>query len=110
MANKAFRFRALAAAGTRCFGASVVLAAASLPCGAAENYTIPSSDGYGIVDCMHAGVDCGRVIADSWCESHGHAHVLAYGTVEDVTGSIQASTKPEPVKAGPGDIVIRCGD
>ncbi len=77
---------------------------------ASENYVIPSSDGYGIGDCMHAGMDCGRVIADSWCESHGHAHVLAFGTVEDVTGSIQASTKPDPVKTAPGDILIRCGD
>ena len=50
-----------------------------LPARAAENYVIPSSDGYGIGDCMHAGMDCGRVIADSWCESHGHAHVLAFG-------------------------------
>ena len=91
--------------------ASFALAAlAVLPARAAENYVIPASDGYGIGECMHAGVDCGRVIADSWCESHGHAHVLAFGTVEDVTGSIQASNKPEPVKAAPGDIVIRCGD
>ena len=91
--------------------ASLALAVvATLPARAAENYVIPSSDGYGISDCMHAGVDCGRVIADSWCESHGHAHVLAFGTVDDVTGSVQASTKPEPVAAAPGDIVIRCGD
>ena len=90
--------------------AGLALAAAATPAAAGENYVIPSSDGYGISDCMHSGVDCGRVIADSWCESHGHAHVLAYGTVDDVTGSIQASTKPEPVKAAPGDIVIRCGD
>ncbi len=81
-----------------------------LPAHAAENYVIPSSDGYGIGDCMHSGMDCGRVIADSWCESHGHAHVLAFGTVEDVTGSLQASTKPEALKGNPGDTVIRCGD
>jgi hypothetical protein len=91
--------------------ASLALAILSIPAArAAENYVIPASDGYGIGECMHAGVDCGRVIADSWCESHGHAHVLAFGTVEDVTGSIQASNKPEPVTAAPGDIVIRCGD
>ena len=103
MAFKAFCFRAL--------GAGVLLATTlGLPARAAENYVIPSSDGYGIGECMHAGTDCGRVIADSWCEAHGHAHVLAFGTVEDVTGSIQASTAPEPLKGDPGDIVIRCGD
>ena len=103
----AFTAHILRAAGL----AGLLLASGALvPAHAAENYVIPASDGYGIGECMHTGVDCGRVIADSWCESHGHAHVLAFGTVEDVTGSIQASTKPEPVKAAPGDIVIRCGD
>ncbi len=102
MAFSAHCFRGLAVA--------LFVAGSILPGHASENYVIPSSDGYGIGDCMHAGMDCGRVIADSWCESHGHAHVLAFGTVEDVTGSIQASTKPEPVKAAPGDILIRCGD
>ncbi len=102
MAFKAPTIRALAA--------GLLMLTVVPPAHAAENYVIPSSDGYGIGDCMHAGMDCGRVIADSWCESHGHAHVLAFGTVEDVTGAIQASTRPEPVKADPGDIVIRCGD
>jgi hypothetical protein len=87
-----------------------LLLAAAAPARAAENYVIPSSEGYGIGECMHGGSACGRVIADSWCESHGHAHVLAFGTVEDVTGTVQASAKPEALKGDPGDIVIRCGD
>ena len=103
MATKAHGLRALAAG-------LLLLSTAAVPARAAENYVIPSSDGYGISDCMHAGTDCGRVIADSWCESHGHAHVLAFGTVEDVTGAIQASARPEALKGDPGDIVIRCGD
>ena len=93
---------------------SVLAAAYALPCSAAESYTIPASDGYGIGECMQAGNDCGRVMADSWCEAHGHAHVLAYGTNEDVTGAIRASDASKPVPASatgaPGDIVIRCGD
>jgi hypothetical protein len=97
----------------RCFrglAAALLISLSGLPAHAADNYVIPSSDGYGISDCMHAGMDCGRVIADSWCESHGHAHVLAFGTVDDVTGSVQASTKADAVKGAPGDILIRCGD
>ena len=101
---------AFTAHSIRAIATSLLITASALPSRAAENYVIPSSDGYGIGECMHPGLDCGRVIADSWCESHGHAHVQAFGTVEDVTGSIQASMKPEPVKADPGDIVIRCGD
>ena len=115
MASTAFSFRAAALA----FGSTTVMpalaglalsAALATPGRAAENYVIPASDGYGISDCMHAGVDCGRVIADSWCEAHGHAHVIAFGTAEDVTGTVQASTRPEPPAAAGGDIVIRCGD
>ena len=95
--------------------AGLILAVAfALPCSAAESYTIPASDGYGIGECMASGNDCGRVMADSWCEAHGHAHVLAYGTNEDVTGAIKASEASNPVPASArgavGDIVIRCGD
>ena len=90
-------------------GLSFVVAGA-LPGRAAENYVIPQSDGYGIGECMHAGSECGRAMADSWCEAHGHAHVLAFGSVDDVTGSIQASSASEPLKAAAGDVIIRCGD
>ena len=97
---------------TRALLAGLLAAAAlALPAGAAEDFVIPPSDGYGIGECMHAGMDCGRVIADSWCESHGHAHVLAFGTVDDVTGAIPASAKAgAPASGQPGDVVIRCGD
>jgi hypothetical protein len=94
----------------RVLAACLLVAGSSVSGRAAENYVIPSSDGYGVSDCMHDGAPCGRVIADSWCESHGHAHVLAFGTVEDVTGTVQASAKAEALKGDPGDIVIRCGD
>ncbi len=95
--------------------AGLMLSTASyLPSRAAESYTIPASDGYGIGECMKSGNDCGRVMADSWCEAHGHAHVLAYGTNEDVTGAIKASNTsgaaPALIASAPGDIVIRCGD
>ena len=102
---------AFTAHSLRALAAGVLLASPlCLPAQAAENYVIPSSDGYGIGDCMHAGMACGRVVADSWCESHGHAHVLAFGTVDDVTGTIEASTKADVPKGDPGDVVIRCGD
>ena len=110
MAGTASVLRSTAAALVPLVAGLGFVFAGVLPSRAAENYVIPDSDGYGIGECMHAGSDCGRVMADSWCEAHGHAHVLAFGTVEDVTGSIQASTKPEALKASAGDVVIRCGD
>lgn len=112
MASKASRFRSRIAVAVPTLAGLILAGAFVLPSRAAESYVIPSSDGYGISDCMHAGTDCGRVIADSWCESHGHAHVLAFGTVEDVTGAIRASTVGQTVAqdGAAGDIVIRCGD
>ena len=91
---------------------SIVLAAglfSSSRAQEAENYTISGNDGYGIAECMKTGSECGRVIADSWCESHGHAHALGYEMGEDVTGALPASTVPV-VKVAAGDVVIRCGD
>ena len=65
-------------------------------------------DGYGISECLRSGDLCGRVIADSWCEAHGHARALAFGSAADLTGAIPGA---EPVvKASDGDVVIRCGE
>lgn len=88
--------------------ANAPLTPASLSSAAGENYVIHDSQGYGIGECMHAGSDCGRVMADSWCEAHGHAHALAYGTGEDVTGSVASNSAVAPVTAS--DVVISCGD
>lgn len=73
-----------------------------------ETYTIAGEDGYGIMDCMHTGSECGRLIADSWCEAHGHAHVLAYGQGGDVTGSVKDTAAA--ATTGESDVIIRCGD
>ena len=111
MASKANHFRATAGVVVSTLAGLILSTVFAVPSRAAESYVVPATDGYGISDCMHSGSACGRVIADSWCESHGHAHALAFGTAEDVTGAIQASTKAEPVAvAAAGDIVIRCGD
>ena len=86
----------------------IALAASAAHAEDGADYTISGEDGYGIMDCMHSGNACGRVIADSWCESHGHAHALAYGMGSDVTGSVGGS--PPVVNVAASDVVIRCGD
>lgn len=114
MASQTSCFRSTVAVVLPLVAGLILSTAFSLPSRAAESYTIPASDGYGIGECMESGNDCGRVMADSWCEAHGHAHVLAYGTNEDVTGAIKASTTSGPAPASAagaaGEIVIRCGD
>ena len=106
-------FSARSAGTLRFVPIAVVALMVSLPAVAGvqegTDYTISEDEGYGIADCMHSGRECGRVIADSWCESHGHAHVLAYGMGSDVTGSIASPTK-QITKIAADDVVIRCGD
>lgn len=87
----------------------------SLPGGALAgdlDFVVPSSDGYGIGDCMKPGEACGQVIADAWCEAHGHAHATAFGLSDDATGTIPiaASAPTAATAVAPGSILIHCGE
>jgi hypothetical protein len=73
------------------------------------DFVVPANDGYGIAECMTPGEACGQVIADAWCEAHGHAHATAFGLSDDVTGTVRVSTPATPVPP-PGSILIRCGE
>jgi hypothetical protein len=90
--------------------AAVVLSSLAWSARAAEplSFTVPAEDGYGIGDCMHAGSECGRVMANSWCEAHGHVKAVAFGLADDVTGAIPVGAKG--TQAAAGDVLIRCGD
>jgi hypothetical protein len=79
----------------------LILAAASfivLPNGTSKanvvnaTFLIPASDGYGVADCLTGGNDCGRIVANAWCEAHGFSRAENFGlAVEDVTGSTAAA-------------------
>ncbi len=43
--------------------------AASQTAGVEKTFLIPSSDGYGVAECLTTGGECGQVVADAWCES-----------------------------------------
>jgi hypothetical protein len=60
-------------------------------------YVIADNEGYGLVDCITQKRECGKIVADSWCEAHGHGPAVAFGAAEDVTGAI--STSPRPANA-----------
>lgn len=71
---------------------------------ASHDYEIAANDGYGLEDCLAGGAECGRVVADAWCEAHGHGHALAYGLSSAMTGlATHVSTADEAY-------VIKCGD
>ena len=66
-----------------------------------------ATDGYGVQDCLAESGECGRVVADAWCEAHGQGHARSYGLSDDVTGAIATSARP--VKSQ-GAYFITCGD
>ena len=69
-----------------------------------HDYEIAANDGYGLEDCLAAGSGCGHVVADAWCEAHGHGHALAYGP--------RSAMEVAPTRVSTGDepYVIKCGD
>lgn len=70
-------------------------------------YTI-SDDGYGLGDCVAQRRECGKAVADAWCESHGHGLAVAFGSVSEITGAIQANTKGPVGKDS--DAMVRCSE
>jgi hypothetical protein len=69
-----------------------------------HEYEIAANDGYGLEDCLSTGAECGRVVADAWCEAHGHGHALAFGPRSVV------DERAIPVSASDEAYVVRCGD
>lgn len=69
-------------------------------------YVISDNEGYGVVECITKNRDCGRIVADSWCEAHGHGPAKAFGNADDVTASIGPST-PRPAQ---GAAIVACAD
>ncbi|GGC73041.1 hypothetical protein [Chelatococcus reniformis] len=58
-------------------------------------FVIPPSDGYGIGECLQGGGDCGRAVADGWCQANGFARATAFGPAAAsavATGSVAADS------------------
>ncbi len=107
--------RAIALSG---FLSMLALAAASfivIPNGASQanvintTFLIPASEGYGVADCLTGGSECGKVIANAWCEAHGFAKAASFGLAapEDVTGSIE---RPAAVRRADRPLSITCSE
>lgn len=74
---------------------------------AAATYVISDQDGYGMLDCLTQKAECGKIVADSWCEAHGHGAARAYGRAEDVTASIDKSAARQPASADTAIVACR---
>jgi hypothetical protein len=72
-------------------------------------YVISDHDGYGLLECLTQKRDCGKIVADSWCESHGHGPALSFGHADDVTASVAAvSSVAKRAPESSGAAVIAC--
>ena len=71
-----------------------------------HTFVIAGADGYGVEDCLSEGGDCGRVVADAWCEAHGHAAAVRFGRADDVTGGIARPDRAPIAQT----IFITCAD
>jgi hypothetical protein len=67
---------------------------------------ISDSEGYGVVECITQNRECGRIVADSWCEAHGHGMAKAFGRADDITASI-GSSAPRPEQ---GAAIVACNE
>jgi hypothetical protein len=71
-------------------------------------YVIANDDGYGTNDCITQRRECGKIIADAWCESHGHGTAVSFGSAFDVTGSIDTKAKSPAVASDAA--VVSCAE
>lgn len=68
--------------------------------------TIPADSGYGIEECFSPGHECGKVVADAYCEAHGYGEALAFGKADDITASIVGAARPQTK----GALVVNCSE
>jgi len=55
-----------------------------------STFMIPANDGYGVGQCPPGASNCGKVLADAWCEAQGFSRSLSFSMLdpEDVTGAL----------------------
>jgi hypothetical protein len=71
-------------------------------------FIISDQGGYGTGECLDKPEGCGKIIADSFCESKGFSAADFYrrADADEVTGSIASERKPAP--RDPQAFVIAC--
>lgn len=94
------RISILAALAVAIAGAGLLLpreAAAQAKAGKQRDFVIAGSDGYGTQECLASHSQCGRIVADAWCEAKGFKAALAYRPLErdEITGSTGAASNKQ---------------
>ncbi len=73
-----------------------------------RDFVVAGSDGYGTQECLAAQSNCGRIVADAWCEAKGFKAALAYRKLDrdEITGSTNAGSAGKPADS----FLISCKD
>lgn len=71
--------------------------------GTTHALVIAANDGYGVEECLAEGRECGQVVADAWCEAHGHGAAVSFGLASRFAVATNIAAKPEPY-------VVNCSD
>jgi hypothetical protein len=78
-----------------------------------DSYVVKADEGYGVNDCIRGGDDCAKVVADAWCEAHGHGDAKAFGLArENITASIAKSSAKsgDQPHISADDVFITCSE
>ena len=66
---------------------------------------IAANDGYGVQDCLAEAGECGQIVADAWCEAHGHGVAVSFGPA-----SRFASVVATKIVVTEENYVVNCAD
>jgi hypothetical protein len=71
-------------------------------------FVITDQQGYGTFECLERQSECGKIIANSFCESKGFKASIDFrkAAADEVTGSISSERRPPP--RDPQAFIIAC--
>ena len=75
-----------------------------------HSYVMPADEGYGVTECIARGGACAHIVADAWCEAHGHAEAISFGSAEDVTGAVAGTAEAKTATFEPTSYIVNCGE
>ena len=69
---------------------------------------VPRDQGVGNPECAGEGLPCVRVVADAWCESHGHGPLRRMREGKDQTASLIPMWSAAPGEAATAAYIVSC--
>jgi len=61
-----------------------------------RTFVIAATTGYGAEECLGEGGECGKLVADAWCNAHGQGVALKFGRSEADSDAASNVSWPAP--------------